>query len=81
MAAQKDAIPVCDRERTSLWSPGELIVDIHDIPVADDAPLVSIRCIPASTARMTGRVVQVLDAAGNPIGDSVQLAEIEIVAP
>ena len=81
MVAQKDAIPVCDRERTSLWSPGELIVDIHDIPVADDAPPGVYPLHTGLYRQDDGTRAQVLDVAGNAIGDSVQLAEIEIVAP
>lgn len=81
MVAQKDAIPVCDREPTSLWYPGELIVDVHEIPVAADAP-------PGTYPLYTGLYIEegfvrapVLDEAGNPIADFVHLADLQIVAP
>lgn len=80
MVAQKDAIPVCDREPTSLWYPGELIVDVHEIPVAADAP-------PGIYPLYTGLYVEegfvrapVLDEAGNPVAEFVHLADVQIVA-
>jgi hypothetical protein len=79
MVAQKDAIPVCDREPTTLWYPGDLVVDIHDIPVAADAP-------PGVYPLYTGLYTEtdfarapVLDAAGNPVSDHVHLADLHIV--
>lgn len=81
MVAQKDAIPVCDREQTTLWSPGELIIDIHDIPIADDAPPGVYPLHTGLYRQDDGTRAQVVDADGNLLGDSVQLAEIEITAP
>lgn len=78
MVAQKDAIPVCDREPTTLWYPGELVVDVHDISVAADAP-------PGVYPLYTGLYVEenfarvpVLDDAGNPVNDHVHLADLHI---
>ncbi len=80
MVAQKDAIPVCDREPTSLWYPGELIVDVHEIPIAADAP-------PGVYPLYTGLYQEegfvrtpVLDEAGNPVAEFVHLADVQIVA-
>jgi hypothetical protein len=79
MVAQKDAIPACDREPTTLWYPGDLVVDIHDIPVAADAP-------PGVYPLHTGLYTEsdfarapVLDDAGNPVSDHVHLADLWIV--
>jgi hypothetical protein len=80
MVAQKDAIPVCDREVTTNWDPGELIVDTHEIPIADDAP-------PGVYPLYTGLYnetdlsrVPILDAAGAITTDAVHLADLTIVA-
>ncbi len=81
MVAQKDAFPVCDREPTTLWYPGERFVDVHDIAVADDAP-------PGVYPLFTGLYVEetlarapVLDEAGNIVADHVHLADLHIFAP
>lgn len=79
MVAQKDAIPACDREPTTLWYPGDLVVDVHDIPVAADAP-------PGLYPLYTGLYIEenlarapVLDDAGNPVSDHVHLADLHIL--
>ncbi len=38
IVAQKDGYPVCDSRETWRWDPGELITDVYEIPVKDDAP-------------------------------------------
>jgi hypothetical protein len=81
MVAQKDAIPTCDREPTNLWSPGDLIVDVHDIPVAADAPPGVYPLFTGLYAADTLVRVPVLDEAGNAMGDHVHLADLEIAPP
>lgn len=39
LLTQSDSHPVCDRQRTSTWYPGELVVDVHEIELAADTPI------------------------------------------
>ncbi len=78
MVAQADGYPVCGGRGTWLWDPGELIADVHTLPVAPDAPdglypLYTGLYIEETLARL-----DVLDAAGTPIGDQVHLTDIRI---
>jgi hypothetical protein len=78
MVAQKDALPVCDREPTTTWDIGELVVDIHDVTVTADAPPGVYPLFVSLYREEGGARLPVYDAAGNPLGDAVQLGEIEI---
>jgi hypothetical protein len=78
MVAQKDALPVCDREPTTTWDIGELVVDIHDITVAADAPPGVYPLFVSLYREEGGARLPLYDVAGNPLGDAVQLGEIEI---
>lgn len=81
MVAQRDATPVCDRHPTNLWYPGERIADIHDITIREDAPdglypLFTGLYREADFARLP-----VLDDAGNPIAEQVEITQLQIGAP
>jgi len=78
MVAQKDAYPVCDRLPTSLWYPGELITDIHDITVNADAADGVYPLYTGLYLEETGDRLPVLDAAGNPVDQQVHVADIRI---
>ena len=78
MVAQKDAYPVCDRLPTSIWYPGELITDIHDITVNADATDGVYPLYTGLYLEETGDRLPVLDAAGNPVDQQVHVADIRI---
>jgi len=78
MVAQKDALPVCDREPTTTWDLGETIVDIHDVPVNADAPPGRYPLYVGLYHSESGAPLPVLDAAGNPAGTQALIGEIEI---
>jgi len=78
MVAQKDAYPVCDRLPTSIWYPGELITDIHDITVSADATDGVYPLYTGLYLEETGDRLPVLDAAGNPVDQQVHVADIRI---
>ncbi len=78
MVAQKDALPVCDREPTTTWDIGEQVVDIHDVTIAIDAPSGVYPLFVNLYREESGARLPVHDAAGAPAGDAVQLGEIEI---
>lgn len=78
MVAQKDGYPVCDRQPTTEWYPGEIIVDEQPIPVLDDAPAGIYPLVVGLYADDTMERLPVLDAAGNPVDDKVHIADIRI---
>ena len=78
MVAQKDAYPVCDRLSTSVWYPGELITDIHDITVNADAADGVYPLYTGLYLEETGDRLPILDAAGNPVDQQVHVADIRI---
>jgi hypothetical protein len=78
MVAQKDALPVCDREPTTTWEIGELVVDIHDVPVAADAPPGRYPLFVSLYREEGGARLPVHGVDGIPVGDAIQLGEIEI---
>ncbi len=78
MVAQKDALPVCDREPTTTWDLGETVVDIHDVTVNADAPPGTYPLFVGLYHSESGEPLPVLDAAGNPAGTQAQIGEIEI---
>jgi 4-amino-4-deoxy-L-arabinose transferase-like glycosyltransferase len=81
MVAQHDALPVCDRYPTNRWYGGERVADVHDVPVAADAP-------PGEYALVVGLYLEenfarlpVLDASGQPVADHMQIGTIQIREP
>lgn len=78
MVAQKDSQPRCDRNPTNLWRPGELIVDVYDIPIAPDAPPGVYPLFSGLYAEDTAQRLTVLNEAGEPVSDRVQVGEIHV---
>lgn len=79
-AAQADGVPVCWSYPTDAWRPGQIIADQHAIPLPADIapgvyPLEIGLYLPDTFARL-----DLLDAAGNPAGTSLTLAQVEIRA-
>ncbi|MCL4258964.1 MAG: hypothetical protein KJZ53_10620, partial [Anaerolineales bacterium] len=81
MVAQRDAFPLCDRHPTNLWYPGEQVVDVHDIPIRDDAPAGTYPLYTGLYREADFARLPVLDATGNPIAGQVEIAQIQIAAP
>lgn len=78
MVAQQDGIPVCNRRPTPSWQPGELIVDTYRLVIAADAP-------PGAYPLYTGlyrepdfQRLPVLDAAGQPLAEFIQVGELKV---
>lgn len=78
MVAQKDGLPICGRRETWQWDPGELITDIHEIPVKADAPDGLYPLYTGMYLHETGDRLRVLDAEGNPVDNWVHLTDIRI---
>ena len=78
MVAQQDSMPVCDRRDMQRWRPGEGIMDTHKIEIHADAPPGRYPLYLAVYDGETGARLPVLDAAGQPIDDKVQLSELVV---
>jgi len=75
---QTDALPVCGKALTWQWNPGDKIVDPQRVVIAPDARPGRYRLYVGLYRVETGARVEVLDAAGVPAGDFVDLGEIEV---
>ncbi len=78
MVAQKDGYSVCDREPTTTWSPGKLITDVYDIPVADDAPAGVYPLYTGLYLEQTQARLPVLDAAGQAQGNQAHVTDLPV---
>lgn len=78
MVAQKDALPVCDREPTTTWEIGEMVVDTHDVTVAPDAPPGVYPLFVALYREEGGARLAVTGAAGETLGDHFQIGALTI---
>lgn len=76
--AQHDAVPVCDCDPRTGWSPGKMIEDKHKLSVAVDAPPGAYPLYVGLYDAETGAPLPVLDGVGKPIGNQFQLGEIKI---
>ena len=78
MIAQQDSYPVCDRQLTNTWTPGELIADSHDLTVAADAPTGVYPLYTGLYLEATGQRLSVLDATGAPVDNQVHIADLQV---
>ena len=78
MVAQQDSLPVCNRHPTRGWRPGELVVDHRTLQIAPDAMPGAYPLYSGMYREATGERLNVLDAAGTPIGNEVKLGAIEV---
>jgi hypothetical protein len=81
MRGQLDGQPVCGNIPTSLWQPGQVVIDPYRIPIRQDAALGSVPLTIGmyDFASMQRLPVSVSD--GSLSGDSVHLTDVEIRAP
>jgi hypothetical protein len=80
-AAQRDAMPLCDRRPTDIWYEGEGVIDRHSIRINEDALPGEYILYTALYDGETGARLPLLDDAGQPIDDKVQIAALTVVAP
>lgn len=78
MVAQQDSLPVCDREPTNSWTPGEIVEDVRDLQIADDAPDGVYPLVVGMYLEETGARLSVLDDGGASVSDHVQLGELHV---
>jgi hypothetical protein len=76
---QRDGVPGCGFWPTNKWQPGQVVIDRISIPLAADTPPGRYPLLVGLYDWATGIRLEVLDAAGNPVGNQVELAQIEVV--
>jgi hypothetical protein len=77
---QQDNEPGEGQALTTLWPPGELIVDPYRIPVAPDAPPGTYTLEVGMYGLVEAARLPVTGPDGAPQGDAILLAEIQVVA-
>jgi len=80
LVAQTDSAPAGGSRPTSSWGEGQVIVDRHGLLLSDEVAPGSYEVRVGLYLPATGERVPVLDAAGNPLGDSLSLENLEIAA-
>jgi hypothetical protein len=80
MVAQQDGYPVCGGRGTWLWDPGEQIVDVHQLTIKPSAPDGLYPLYVGLYIEETLDRLNVVDGAGQPVGDQVHLTDLRIGA-
>lgn len=75
---QADSEPLNGEAPTTTWTPGAVIADRYAIPVAMDAPPGLYRLEAGLYGLVDGQRLAVYDAGGQPLGDAVDLATVEV---
>ncbi len=78
IVAQLDGTPVCDLYPTDEWDPGELIVDSYQIQIRPDTAPGTYALYSGMYLPETGERLTMLDAAGDPAGNEIRIAEIRV---
>jgi 4-amino-4-deoxy-L-arabinose transferase-like glycosyltransferase len=78
MVAQQDGYPVCGGRGTWLWDPGELVADTHMMTIKPDAPDGLYPLFTGMYIEETFERLDILDDAGNAVGDQIHLTDIRV---
>lgn len=79
--AQHDGLPEGGFYPTNAWQVGETIEDEHSLTIAADVPTGDYPLVAGLYLLETGQRLQVIDASGLPVGDSVTLTTIRVPGP
>jgi 4-amino-4-deoxy-L-arabinose transferase-like glycosyltransferase len=77
-AGQQDTLPAGGEAPTITWLPGEIIVDVHELTVRPEAAPGEYTLHIGLYDAATGARLPVYDAAGQPLGDSLRLATVQV---
>ncbi|MFQ6000384.1 MAG: DUF2723 domain-containing protein [Anaerolineae bacterium] len=80
LQGQRDSVPGEGSLPTTSWMTGEVITDRYDISIASGAPPGRYRLLVGMYEPVSGKRLPVYDGAGNGVGDSVTLEEVEVVS-
>jgi hypothetical protein len=75
---QQDNEPVTGFTPTSTWPPGVVIADPYTIPIASDAPPGEYTLQVGLYGLIDGARLEAFSASGEPLGDVIVLAQIEV---
>jgi hypothetical protein len=75
---QKDSLPVQGTYPTTAWLPGEIVTDVYEIDVQAGAPAGEYIPEVGLYDAATGERLQVIDNAGNVVGDRALLVPVQI---
>jgi 4-amino-4-deoxy-L-arabinose transferase-like glycosyltransferase len=76
---QGDGIPNCGKQPTNTWQPGRTVIDRISIPLNPQTPPGSYPLVVGLYDFESGQRLDVLDAAGSPQGNQVELARVEVL--
>ena len=76
--AQVDAAPLQGFYPTTVWQPGEILNDTQRLALPDDLKPGRYRMVAGLYDAKTGQRLSVLDAAGKPAGNEVDVATVEV---
>jgi len=80
IVGQGDGPPMDGDYPTSFWAPGEVLVDHHRLRVWEDAPAGTCRVVVGLYNLATGERLPIVNDAGQPIADHVELATVQVAA-
>jgi hypothetical protein len=78
LQGQRDSPPVSGDYPTSLWQPGEVVVDGHTVPLPSDAPLGTYRVVVGMYDRATNERLPVLDGAGHKVPEGQIMLDLGV---
>jgi hypothetical protein len=76
LVAQHDSQPRDGAYPTSVWDPGEVVADQHEVRLPVDLPEGDYQVVVGLYTADSGERLPVLDSQGNPAGDSVPLVTL-----
>jgi hypothetical protein len=76
LVAQHDSQPRAGAYPTSVWDPGEVVADRHEVELPVDLPEGNYQVVVGLYTADSGERLPVLDSQGNPAGDSVPLVTL-----
>jgi hypothetical protein len=75
-----DGIPRCGKRPTNFWQVGHVNVDHYAFELSPDTPTGSHALVAGMYHTETGERLQIADAEGAPLGTTVNLGSIEVIA-
>ena len=81
LVAQHDGVPVQWLAPTDEWTPGRLIVDFHQVLIGANVPPGEYTLQVGLYDQDSGARVKQVDAAGNPMADTIVLTKIRLENP
>lgn len=79
LVAQHDGVPMLWLAPTNEWTPGQLIVDFHQVLIGAHVPAGEYTLQVGLYDDASGARVRRVDAAGHPIADAVVLSKIKLL--